>query len=206
VFGIQNYTSFIMAVVVFQVIPGAGTLTILNATARNGVGAGLAAVMGTIAGDVVFMVAAVAGIAAVMHTYPLLFRAVQWFGAAYLCWLGIRLLCARITSDSSEPQSRKTPWIYFRQAFAVSLTNPKVILFFVAFFPLFLGAHAPVSALLVMMLHVTAISLLYQSSLVVVGNAAAIRLKSMPSARLIATRIAGFALVGLGLKLAASNR
>jgi leucine efflux protein len=57
-----------------------------------------------------------------------------------------------------------------------------------------------------MMFHVTAISLLYRSSLVFVGNAVARRLKSMPSARLIATRIAGFDLVGLGLKLAANNR
>jgi leucine efflux protein len=206
VFDIQNYASFILAVGVFQVIPGAGTLTILNATARNGVGAGLAAVMGTIAGDFVFMVAAVAGLAAVMHTYPLLFRALQWFGAAYLCWLGIKLLRARLESDSSEQQQRRSPWIYFRQAFAVSLTNPKVILFFVAFFPLFLRVNAPTSTLLVMMFHVTMISLLYQSSLVFVGNAVARRLKSKPSARLIATRIAGFALVGFGLKLATNNR
>jgi leucine efflux protein len=206
VFDIQNYASFIIAVVVFQVIPGAGTLTILNATARNGVGTGLAAVMGTIAGDFVFMVAAVAGLAAVMHTYPLLFRALQWFGAAYLCWLGIKFLRARVAADSSEQQQRRSPWIYFRQAFAVSLTNPKVILFFVAFFPLFLRVNAPTSTLLIMMFHVTAISLLYQSSLVFVGNAVARRLKSTPSARLIATRIAGFALVGFGLKLGANSR
>ncbi len=205
-FDIQNYASFIITVVVFQVIPGAGTLTILNATARNGVGKGLAAVMGTIAGDFVFMVAAVAGLAAVMHTYPLLFRALQWFGAAYLCWLGLKLLRARVASDSSEQQQRRSPWIYFRQAFAVSLTNPKVILFFVAFFPLFVRVNAPTSTLLIMMFHVTAISLLYQSSLVFVGNGVARRLKSMPSARLIATRIAGFALVGFGLRLAANNR
>jgi leucine efflux protein len=205
VFDIQNYTSFVIAVVLFQAVPGAGTLTILNATARSGVETGLAAVMGTLAGDLVFMVAAVTGIAAVMHSYPLLFRAVQWFGAAYLCWLGLKLVCTRITADSSELQPTP-PWTYFRQAFAVSLTNPKVILFFVAFFPLFLRADAPTSTLLVMMLHVTAISLLYQSGLVFVGNAVARRLKSMPSARLIATRIAGFALVGLGLKLVANNR
>jgi len=206
VFDIQNYLSFIIAVVVFQVIPGAGTLTILNATARNGVGAGLAAVTGTIAGDVVFMVAAAAGIAAIMHSHPLLFGAVQWFGAAYLCWLGIKLLRARVASDSCAQRQRKSPWIYFRQAFAVSLTNPKVILFFVAFFPLFLRVDAPTSTLVVMMFHVTAISFLYQASLVFVGNAVARRLKAMPSARLIATRIAGFALIGLGLKLAANNR
>ena len=205
-FDIQHYASFISAVVVFQIIPGAGTLAILNATARKGVCPGLAAVMGTVIGDFVFMVAAVAGLAGVMHTYPLMFRALQWFGAAYLCWLGIKLLRTRVESGSSGQQQRMSPWIYFHQAFAVSLTNPKVILFFIAFFPLFLRVNAPTSTLLIMMFHVTAISLLYQASLVFVGNAVATRLKSMRSAQLIARRIAGLALVGFGLKLAANNR
>lgn len=53
-FDIQNYYSFLLAILVFQLIPGAGTIAILNATARNGVSAGLGAVMGTLLGDFVF--------------------------------------------------------------------------------------------------------------------------------------------------------
>ncbi len=81
---IQNYTSFLAAILAFQLIPGAGTLAILNATARNGVGAGLGAVFGTLAGDFLFMVAATAGLAAAMNANPICFKALQWFGAAYL--------------------------------------------------------------------------------------------------------------------------
>lgn len=92
-FNIQNYGSFIAAIVVFQLIPGPGTLAILNATARNGVGAGLGAVLGTLVGDFLFMMAALAGLAAVMNANPMLFLALQWFGAAYLCWMGIQFLC-----------------------------------------------------------------------------------------------------------------
>ena len=68
---------FIAAIVVFQLIPGPGTLAILNATARNGVGAGLGAVLGTLTGDFLFMVAAVAGLAAVMNANPAVFQALQ---------------------------------------------------------------------------------------------------------------------------------
>ena len=205
-FEIQNYGSFVAAIIVFQLVPGAGTLAILNATARNGVGAGMGAVFGTLLGDLLFMISAVAGLATVMNANPVLFQTLQWFGAAYLCWMGLLLLRARLAGGSSVAESGKPACTYFRQAFAVSLTNPKVILFFVAFFPLFLRAESPMSTLAAMMAHVTALSLLYQTGLVLAGNSAANALKSIPFARKAATRLAGVALISLGLKLAASNR
>jgi threonine/homoserine/homoserine lactone efflux protein len=205
-FDIQNYGSFVAAIVVFQLIPGPGTLAILNATARNGVGAGLGAVLGTLAGDFLFMVAAVAGLAAVMAANPAAFRALQWFGAAYLCWMGLQLLRARVASDAATMAPRKVAAVYFRQAFAVSITNPKVVLFFVAFFPLFLRPDSSRMTLAAMMVHVTVISFLYQAGLVLAGNSIARKLETLPSARRIATRLAGVALIGFGIKLAASNR
>lgn len=205
-FDIQNYTSFLAAILVFQLIPGAGTLAILNATARNGVGAGLGAVLGTLAGDFLFMVAAVAGLAAVMNSNPILFQSLQWFGAAYLCWLGLQLLRSPVSRDATNPEPHKSAWRYFRQACVVSLTNPKVVLFFVAFFPLFLRPGSSTTTLVAMMVHVTIISFLYQAGLVLVGNAVARRLRAIPSARRIATRLAGIALIGFGVKLATSNR
>jgi threonine/homoserine/homoserine lactone efflux protein len=203
---IQNYASFVVAIVLFQAIPGAGTIAILNATARNGYAAGLAAIAGTLCGDFAFMVAAVAGLAAVMKANPLLFEALQWFGAGYLWWMGIGLLRAKVDPASENTDALRPPRWYLRQAFTVSLTNPKVILFFVSFFPLFLRPDASTLTLGVMMLHVTVISFCYQAGLVVVGNAVAARLKALPSARRIATRLAGFALIAFGIKLAVSNR
>jgi leucine efflux protein len=205
-FDIQNYGSFIAAIVVFQLIPGPGTLAILNATARNGVRAGLGAVLGTLAGDFLFMVAAAAGLAAVMNANPALFQALQWFGAAYLCWMGVQLLRAHIAGDAATPEPRRATSVHFRQAFAVSITNPKVILFFVAFFPLFLRPDSSSLTLAAMMVHVTVISFLYQAGLVLAGNSIARRLEALPSARRIATRLAGMALIGFGIKLAAGNR
>jgi threonine/homoserine/homoserine lactone efflux protein len=206
VFEIQNYASFVCAILLFQLIPGPGTLAILTATARSGIGAGCGAVVGTLVGDFVYMVAAVAGLAAVMNANPLLFRALQWFGVLYLCWIGVQLLRARSAGAGTAPDSRKSGWVYFRQAFAVSLTNPKVVLFFVAFFPLFLRVDASPITLGAMMAHVTVISFLYQTGLVLIGNAVARTLSSLPVVRTVATRLAALALIGFGVKLALSNR
>ena len=205
-FDIQNYGSFLAAILIFQLVPGPGTFAILNATARNGLGAGFGAVGGTLLGDATYMIAAAIGLAAVMQANPLLFQMLQWFGAAYLCWIGVQLLRAPATRDPAGLEPKRSARDYFRTALAVSLTNPKVILFFVAFFPLFIRPDASSLTLVAMMLHVSFISALYQGLLVLLGNAAARRLKAIPLARKIASRVAGMALVGFGIKLAASNR
>ena len=205
-FDIQNYASFVAAIVVFQLIPGPGTLAILNATARNGLGAGMGAVFGTLVGDFLFMVAAVAGLAAFLIANPYLFQGLQWFGAGYLCWMGLQLLRAPILPIKSSDEQGKAGWMYFRQACMVSLTNPKVVLFFVAFFPLFMRPDSSTTTLIAMMAHVTIISLAYQAGIVLIGNAVARRLSAIPSARKVATRLAGMALVGFGIKLATNNR
>jgi threonine/homoserine/homoserine lactone efflux protein len=95
---------------------------------------------------------------------------------------------------------------HFRRAFAVSLTNPKVILFFMAFFPLFLKADAHPVILGLMMAHVTLLSGLYQVGLVLVGNAAARRLAKSRMARALGRRLAGLALIGFGIRLALDHR
>lgn len=205
-FDIQNYASFIAAILIFQLIPGSGTLVILTATARHGIGAGFGAVMGTLLGDFIYMSGAVLGLAAVMHAYPLVFEALQGVGAVYLGWLGIQLLRSPVTNVASTSPQKKSGWRYFQQAFLVSLTNPKVILFFLAFFPLFLRTDASSITLGVLMAHVTLISFLYQAVLVLVGNALVRKLSPLPAVRKIAARLAGVALIGFGVKLAANNR
>lgn len=205
-FDIQNYYSFIAAIVLFQLIPGAGTIAILNATARNGIKAGMGAVFGTLLGDFAFMIAALAGLAAIMQQNPFLFELLQYFGVAYLVWLGIGLLRAKIEPNAHKVEPQKSALVYFKQAFFVSITNPKVMLFFVAFFPLFLRPDATKMTLVAMILHVSLISLIYQALLVLLGNTLALKFKAFPLARKIATRFAGITLVGFGIKLAINNR
>lgn len=205
-FDIQNYNSFILGILVFQVIPGPGTVTILNATARNGIRAGMSSVLGTLAGDFAYMLAAVLGVAALLSAYPGILASVQWIGIAYLCWLGWKLLRSPVTDESAGTTLVQGRWFYFRQACAVSLTNPKVIMFFMAFFPLFLSTESRPVTLVAMMLHVTIISFLYQTGLVLASNAVARRLSRWKYARVAATRLAGVALIGFGAKLALDDR
>ena len=74
---IQNYPGFLIALVMFQIIPGAGTITILNATARSGVRMAVSAVCGMLSGDFIMMVSAMAGLATIMKAYPMLFTGLQ---------------------------------------------------------------------------------------------------------------------------------
>ena len=204
-FGIEYYVSFVSAIVLFQLIPGAGTLAILNATARRGVHAGLSAVLGTLVGDAVWMVGAALGLAAVMQANPALFRALQWFGVVYLLWMAWGLLRSGRSEAVSEAVAVSS-WQYARQAALVSLTNPKVMLFFVAFFPLFLRHDSGALTLFVMMAHVSLISLLYQAGLVLLGHWVVRVFEGVPQAPVWAKRLAGVALIGFAAKLAANNR
>jgi threonine/homoserine/homoserine lactone efflux protein len=205
-FGIQNYPEFIAAILVFQLIPGPGTLAILAATGRHGVKGGMAAVAGTLAGDALWMCGAVLGLAALLRIYPGFFGALQMAGVAYLCWIGLQLL--RVPTPSAATQVAPSPWAGFRQALTVCVTNPKAMLFFVAFFPLFLDAQAGagIGTLAALMLHVTLLSLFYQTLLVLAGHWVAHRLAGQGWLIQLLRRVCGIALVGFGIRLALDNR
>jgi leucine efflux protein len=201
-FHIEHYAGFVAAILIFQLVPGPGTVAILNATARHGVPTGLGAVLGTLAGDAIYMLAAVLGLAAVLQAHPMALTALQWLGAAYLVHAGWKMWRSADAplAQAADRGARLGP--AFTGALTVALTNPKVILFFVAFFPLFMGPKTSATTVVVMMLHVTVISLLYQVALVLVGHALALRLRAWPWARRVGTRLAGVALIAFGVKLA----
>src|SRR3990170_3347186 len=94
-FGIADYGAFVVAIIVFLLIPGPGNLALITSTGKGGIKGGLAATLGVILGDQVLMWLAVAGVAALLAAYPAAFSAVQWLGAAYLAWLGWRMWVAK---------------------------------------------------------------------------------------------------------------
>jgi threonine/homoserine/homoserine lactone efflux protein len=205
-FGIHDYPSFVLAIIAFQIVPGPGTLTILNATARHGVRSGMGAVLGTLTGDFLFMFSAVLGLAAVLVARPVFWSTLQWIGILYLCWFGLKLLLTSAVSDEAHAACGQRHWTSFREAFAVCLTNPKAIVFFMSFFPLFLTHDARPLTLGVMMAHVSLISLIYQTGLVIVGHAVAVRLSRFRQARILTRRLVGLGLLGFGLKLAVNRK
>jgi leucine efflux protein len=201
-FEIQNYYSFIIAIILFQLFPGAGTIVILSATAKNGLRSGMSAVLGTLTGDIIYMSSAVLGLAAILQNYPYFFKGIQYIGVVYLCFIGLKYLLAKIENEESSKSQKGLHKASFHQALAVCLTNPKAIIFFMAFFPLFLSQESQPITLFLMMLHVTVISLIYQTLLVFIGNSVSKYIKQWKYTTVIATRLAGFALIGFGVKLA----
>ena len=203
-FGIADYVSFVVAILVFLLIPGPGNLALITSTSKGGIAGGFGAIFGVIAGDQVLLWAAVAGVSAVMAAYPTAFHIVQWIGAAYLVWLGIKMLVAK---PGDAPILQIKPRDYFRQALFITLLNPKAIVFYMAFFPLFVDptTHRGMTTFSVMAITIAVLTFLYGLTSVLLTTFFAERLRASPRATSFLTKAAGFFLVGFGLKLAVSR-
>ena len=203
-FGIADYGAFVIAIIVFLMIPGPGNLALITSTGKGGIAGGMAATLGVIAGDQVLMWLAVAGVAALLGTYPAAFQAVQWLGAAYLAWLGFRMLTAKPGSASVlNIQPRR----YFRQAVLITLLNPKAIVFYMAFFPLFVdpAQHLGLLTFAAMAVTIAALTFVYGLVMVLLAHFLAARLRANPLISQTLTRLAGVFLIGFGIKLALSK-
>jgi leucine efflux protein len=203
-FGIADYPAFVLAVIVFLAIPGPGNLALLTSTAKGGLRAGLAATFGVIAGDQVLMWAAVAGVAAVLATQPELFQALQWLGAAYLSYIGYKMWTAK---EGDAPVIDITVGHYFRQSLWITLLNPKAIMFYMAFFPLFIDpqAHAGVMTFGVMAVTVAALTFLYGFVVCLLAQRLSARLEQRPWVGRALQKVGRGLLVGFGLKLVLSK-
>jgi leucine efflux protein len=200
--GITDYGSFCAAVLLFLALPGPGTFTLLTATGKGGFRAGAAATFGVIAGDQVLLWLAVAGVAALLAAYPAVFKAVQYLGAAYLAWIGLRLLVAK---EGGAPVIDLKPGRYFRQAALITLLNPKAIVFYMAFFPLFIdpAAHRGAITFGAMAVTIAAITLVYCLLLCAFANAVAAKVRAHRRIARLFERAAGVFLIGFGIKLGA---
>jgi threonine/homoserine/homoserine lactone efflux protein len=201
IFGIADYWAFVLAIVVFLAIPGVGNLAIITSTGKGGIPGGLAATLGVIAGDQVLMWLAVAGVAAVLTANPALFGIVQYAGALYLAWLGVRMILAK---PGDAPVLRMEARRFFRQAMLITLLNPKAIVFYMAFFPLFVDPkhHQGLATFGVMAATIAALTFLYCITVICIVRLAAARMQASPRFSTWLNRVAGTMLVGFGLKLA----
>ena len=203
-FGVADYGAFVAAILIFLAIPGPGNLALITSTSKGGIAGGLAATMGVIAGDQVLMWAAVAGVAALLVAYPAAFHAVQWLGAAYLAWLGFRMLMAK---PGDAPVLHIEPRHYFKQAGLITLLNPKAIVFYMAFFPLFVdpARHQGLATFAFMAATIAVLTFLYGAVVVLLTRTLAERLRARPRVTRWFNRLAGGLLIGFGLKLALSR-
>jgi leucine efflux protein len=168
---------------------------------QRGLRGGFTALAGVMLGDAVLMLLAAIGVAALLQANPLLFKGMQYLGAAYLAYLGFKLLTAKGDAGSAAvPFSKMAD---FRRGFFVTLFNPKAIVFYMAFFPLFIDPlmHRGSVTFIAMGAVIFCCTLCYGSFLVVIGNAAAKRLARNRRITSFASKAAGVFLIGFGIKL-----
>ena len=203
-FGIADYAAFVAAIVIFLLIPGPGNLALITSTSKGGMRGGFAATLGLIAGDQVLMWMAVAGVAALLTAWPPAFRAVQWLGAVYLAWLGTKMLLAK---PGDAPVLKIQPRHYFRQALLITLLNPKAIVFYMAFFPLFVNPlrHQGFVTFGAMALTIALLTLAYGLIVVALTHFLAERMRANPVVSSVLQKVAGVFLIGFGIKLALSK-
>ena len=202
--GVADYGAFVVAVIVFLLLPGPGNLALISSTTSGGVFGGLGATFGVLVGDQVLLWAAVAGVSALMGAYQTIFQAVQWMGVVYLSWLGIKLLLAK---PGSAAVLRIKPRHYFRQALLITLLNPKAIVFYLAFFPLFIDPvqHQGLKTFAVMSLTIAVLTLVYGVAAVMMTALLAARMRANPKISALFEKLAGVLLIGFSIKLAISR-
>ena len=202
--GVADYASFVIAVIVFLLIPGPGNLALITSTSKGGIAGGLGATFGVMAGDQVLLWAAVAGVSALLAAYPAAFHVVQWVGAAYLAWLGLKMLLAK---PGDAPILKMKPSHFFRQTVLITLLNPKAIVFYMAFFPLFVdpAQHQGITTFAVMAATIAALTFVYGLSSVLITHFLAERIRANPKVSGWLNKLAGIFLIGFGIKLAVSR-
>ena len=204
---------FIAAGWLLNLTPGPDVLYIVNTALKGGVRAGIVAALAIVSGCFVHVFAAAFGVGALLATSTTAFTVLKWAGAAYLVWMGVKLLAAKAdaspaspSAPAQAPQAVRLGPIYQR-GFLTNVLNPKVALFFLAFVPQFIAHDAPnkVVAFLLLGLLFNTNSLPINFAYAWLAAKAAQRLRAVQRAMGWMDRVAGLMFVGFGLKLAMSD-
>jgi threonine/homoserine/homoserine lactone efflux protein len=208
VLGIHNYWLFIASGILLNLTPGQDTMYILGRSLTGGRRVGIASAFGVTVGSVIHTLAAAAGLSVLLATSPRAFTAVKLGGAAYLVFLGARLLFTPHTAgagpDLDGAPARGGAGRAFIQGVLTNVLNPKVALFFLAFLPQFISPASPTKTLAFLALGATFITTGTIWCLVLAVGAARLRglLVRNPSVRTVIDRSIGGLFVLLGARLA----
>lgn len=212
--GITHFGFFLVAVFLLNVTPGPDTAYIVGRSIAQGRGAGLMSALGISAGCCVHALACAFGLTALLSASATAFTVIKLAGAAYLIYLGVRMIVAKQSAGADAAQAvpcataAKPLYQLFLQGFWTNVLNPKVVLFFVSFFPQFVSADSPhkVLAFLALGTVFVVMSTIWNSMVAWVAGSVTRHFAGKPGIRKWLDRSVGGAFVGLGLKLATSQR
>jgi threonine/homoserine/homoserine lactone efflux protein len=206
--GIHHLWLFVISGLLLNITPGQDTLYIVGRTMSQGRRAGLLSVLGISSGSVIHTLAAAFGLSAILATSAIAFSVVKLAGAAYLVYLGVRMLIDRSATPAETREfTQERDWPIYRAGLLTNVLNPKVALFFMAFLPQFVDPAAGSRILAFLFLGAVFIVNGTLWCLVLVWGAAAMsrRLRSNRSTGILLSRAAGAIFVGLGARLAFSR-
>ncbi|WP_299655089.1 LysE family translocator [uncultured Tateyamaria sp.] len=203
------WLTFVVASTALLVIPGPTLMMVLSYAMTQGRRVAVASALGVATGDLVAMTLSVIGLGALFLTSALAFTILKWVGAAYLVYLGIKmLLSARTPAQTTlmdKPDGQRAGKV-FRDLTTVTALNPKSNTFFVAFVPQFIDANAafaPQAAILI----ATFVIIAGINALIFALAANAMRSRiTRPTVQMWLTRAGGATLVGMGLLTASLRR
>ncbi|ASW08083.1 MULTISPECIES: LysE family translocator [unclassified Rhizobium] len=208
-YSLAHWMGFLTAAILLNLSPGPDIAFILGHTIRSGMRSGFAALFGIWSGACLHVLMAAAGLSAILAASALAFSTVKWIGAAYLIWLGIQALRSKGEGAWIKEAGRALSLSrIYRQGIMVSLLNPKVAIFFLAFLPQFVVEGAgPVWAQL--LLHgslIIVVAAFIEPPLILLGGRLSDALRRNRSLGLWLDRGLGTLFVALGVRLAISAR
>ncbi|HEV2271746.1 MAG TPA: LysE family translocator [Steroidobacteraceae bacterium] len=206
------FAAFCLAVAILVVLPGPIVTLVIANSLRHGRQVGLATVAGASIGNAILLAATAVGLVTFFALLSEVFEIIRWAGAAYLIWLGIKAwrthegtqeTTAAAGSVRSAPRPTRTVVL---QGFLIAITNPKAILFYIAFLPQFLDPHLPVGPQLFLMSATMIVMALISDSGYALLAARARGWFTTPGRRRLQSRISGTLLIGVGCGLLAVRR
>lgn len=203
----MSLAAFALAALVLALTPGPGMAYVVARTAAGGRAEGLSSCFGTGLGGLLHVLASALGLSLLVAQSAFAFGLVKYVGAAYLIYLGVRMLRSNEQAASIDPITSQGARRAFRDGIVVELLNVKTALFFLAFLPQFVS---PAQSLVPQLVLLGTVCVALNTLVDVVAVFAATRLLRSSAARAgrarIMTRISGVTMLGLGAYLALARR
>lgn len=208
--GIMDFSSYLFGTLFIILLPGPNSLYVLTIAIQKGWRAGAWGAVGIFIGDSILMLAVVLGAASILITSPIIFSLVRTLGAAYLAWMGYGLFrngqqrwLSGLETKTHEIQMRLMRLHPLLAALTLSLTNPKAIFFFIAFFSQFIRPDfvRPLHTFFYLAIVLQIMSMAYLACLIGVGQASLRFFQSRPRFAAALWMLAGILFIGFAIRL-----
>lgn len=202
---IESSLSFLLAIFIFGITPGPGVFAILARALVAGAPACFFLALGMVISDIIYLVLACYGLAALAEHWSEAFTVIRIAGAIYLIYLGVKMWRTARQPLRVDAQKEENTGLSFLQGFVISASNPKVILFYIAFLPTFMDLSVLSHGDIVLAAFLTLVGLMAGLMMIAAGASAARRFIHSSQGQKTLNRTAGSVMIGAGTFLASNG-